>query len=113
MACYKVSLNDSETERESLGKRLQTAEAKADQFDQVAFDPQTWNFSSKVVSIQVDQQNQHLAQEVGELTKKNEFLFGEIAKERVTEIIPKKRMIQIKAFPKCQPIVLNDSSRLT
>lgn len=61
----QVSLNDSETERESLGKRLQTAEAKADQFDQV------------------DQQNQHLAQEVGELTKKNEFLFGEIAKERV------------------------------
>ena len=41
MACYKVSLNDSETERESLGKRLQTAEAKADQFDQVAFDFQT------------------------------------------------------------------------
>ena len=33
--CYKVSLNDSETERESLGKRLQTAEAKADQFEQV------------------------------------------------------------------------------
>ena len=41
MNCYKVSLNDSETERESLGKRLQTAEVKADQFDQVVFDPQT------------------------------------------------------------------------
>ena len=33
---HQVSLNDSETEREALGKRLHTAEAKANQFDQVA-----------------------------------------------------------------------------
>ena len=30
-----MNLNDSETERESLQKRLHTAEAKAGQFDQV------------------------------------------------------------------------------
>ena len=101
MNCYKVSLNDSETERESLGKRLHTAEAKAGQFDQVALNRQTWSFSAKSISIQVDQQNRHLAQEVEDLTKKNEFLFGEIAKERVTEIIPKKRKHKY-AFPKCE-----------
>ena len=50
---------------------------------------QTWSFLAKSISIQVDQQNRHLAQEVEDLTKKNEFLFGEIAKERVTENIPK------------------------
>ena len=101
MDCYKVSLNDSETERESLGKRLHTAEAKAGQFDQVALNRQTWSFSAKSISIQVDQQNRHLAQEVEDLTKKNEFLFGEIAKERVTEKFQSKKKHKY-GFPKCE-----------
>ena len=39
-----------------------------------------WN--EPFVCIQVDQQNQHLVQGVEGLTKENEFLFGEIVKER-------------------------------
>ena len=43
-----MSLNDSETERESLQKRLHTAEAKAGQFDQVMIINRTDNMTIKI-----------------------------------------------------------------
>jgi chromosome segregation ATPase len=61
----QVSLNDSETDREALVGRMEELDRRAQQFGQI------------------EETNRQLSSEVEELTKKNEFLFGEIAKERV------------------------------